>query len=355
MRHTGQFLCRAGITALAFVSGSAWGNVFNMPPGLTSLETVTVGNPGNAPDTRFTTPGYGSVDYTYNIDKYEVTAGQYTEFLNKVAATDPYGLYNPNMWLDPWDAGCRIQQSGTSGSYVYSVAPEWANRPVNHVSFWDACRFANWLHNGQPSGSQGPDTTETGAYTLGGYNGDDGRTIQRNANWKWAVTSEDEWYKGAYYDAATSSYFDYPTGSNTRPGRDLNDVSGNNANYIGTPFPIDAPYYTTVAGEFENSDSPYGTFDQGGNVLEWNEALSGTDPTYAFRCARGGSYNHTRTTMHMAVSFGSIPLNEYTTKGFRVVQVPEPAAAVLLTLGCLAAMRPRRQQHPMSGQKPEKR
>ena len=24
-------------------------------------------------------------------------------------------------------------------------------------------------------------------------------------------------------------------------------------------------------GEFENSESPYGTFDQGGNVWEWNE------------------------------------------------------------------------------------
>ena len=27
-------------------------------------------------------------------------------------------------------------------------------------------RFANWLHNGQPTGSQGPGTTETGAYAI---------------------------------------------------------------------------------------------------------------------------------------------------------------------------------------------
>jgi formylglycine-generating enzyme required for sulfatase activity len=26
-----------------------------------------------------------------------------------------------------------------------------------------------------------------------------------------------------------------------------------------------------VVGEFELSDSPYGTFDMGGNVFEWNE------------------------------------------------------------------------------------
>ena len=36
----------------------------------------------------------GSVGYNYNIGKYEVTAGQYTEFLNAVARTDTYGLYN---------------------------------------------------------------------------------------------------------------------------------------------------------------------------------------------------------------------------------------------------------------------
>ena len=33
-------------------------------------------------------------------------------------------------------------------------AADWANRPVNYVNFWDAARFANWLHNGQPVGPQ---------------------------------------------------------------------------------------------------------------------------------------------------------------------------------------------------------
>ena len=45
-------------------------------------------------------PGFGAVGYMYNIGKYEVTAGQYCEFLNKVAATDTYGLYNDSMCED---------------------------------------------------------------------------------------------------------------------------------------------------------------------------------------------------------------------------------------------------------------
>lgn len=116
-----------------------------------------------------------------------------------MAKTDTYGLYSTYM-ADPFNyGGCNIQRSGTSDNYTYSVAADWANRPVNYVSYWDACRFANWLHNGQKSGAQDVTTTERGAYTLDGYNGNDGRTIQRNADWRWAVTSEDEWYKAAYY------------------------------------------------------------------------------------------------------------------------------------------------------------
>ena len=57
------------------------------------IETVPVGDPGNAADKR-SIGGSGAVSYTYNIGKYEVTAGQYTAFLNAVAATDTYGLYN---------------------------------------------------------------------------------------------------------------------------------------------------------------------------------------------------------------------------------------------------------------------
>lgn len=50
-----------------------------------TIDTVAVGNAGNAADPTTT---YGAVSYEYNIGKYEVTIGQYTSFLNAVAATD---------------------------------------------------------------------------------------------------------------------------------------------------------------------------------------------------------------------------------------------------------------------------
>ena len=125
-----------------------------------TIDWVSVGNPGNADDDT----GYGGVSDEYQISTYEVTAGQYTEFLNAVAATDTYGLYNTSM--DSIGEGCQIQQSGSSGSYTYSVASDYADRPVNYVSWYDCLRFANWLHNGQPTGSQDASTTEDGAYDM---------------------------------------------------------------------------------------------------------------------------------------------------------------------------------------------
>jgi hypothetical protein len=88
-------------TTVILAASSAQADVFNMGgtrdpttgiwTGSASLEFVTVGNPGNAVDTA---TGYGSVPYVYQMGKYDVTVGQYTAFLNAVATTDTYGLYN---------------------------------------------------------------------------------------------------------------------------------------------------------------------------------------------------------------------------------------------------------------------
>lgn len=309
-----------------------------------TIDTVRVGDAGNQADTRYASPGYGSVGYAYNIGKYEVTAGQYTAFLNAVAATDTYTLYNSYMWDN--GRGCKIQRLGSPGSYTYSVADDMANRPVNVVNFWDAVRFANWLHNGQPTGDQGPLTTEDGAYAVNGYSGTFGGWVVRKPGAKWFVPSEDEWYKAAYYKGGgkNSGYWDYPTRSDAFPGRDMNDASGNNANrYPGTPYPIDNGKYTTIAGEFQNSVSPYGTFDQGGNVEEWNEAIPAQDPNYTARGERGGAFDSYPDNLSASYRWYSNPIYEYTMVGFRVANmpegwqpVPEPSSLVAFGSGLLA-------------------
>lgn len=126
-----------------------------------SMEFVNVGDPGNqAAESDSRDLRLGRVDYEYRIGKYEVTYGQYVEFLNAKAQDDPTGLYDPSMTTDK--IGNGIQRVGTPGAYVYSLLDEAsANRPVTYVNFTDAARFANWMNNGK-----GDSSTESGAYRI---------------------------------------------------------------------------------------------------------------------------------------------------------------------------------------------
>jgi len=110
------------------------------------------------------------------------------------------------------------------------------------------------------------------------------------------------------------------------------DRSGNNATYYNNANTIGSPYYRTEVGDHENSDSPYGTFDQGGNVWEWNEAV-----LYGlYRGLRGGSFSTYDNYLHASYRYyydGPYPSCEFRSIGFRVVEVPEPVSLGLLALG----------------------
>jgi hypothetical protein len=227
--------------------------------------------------------------------------------------------------------------------HTYSVAAGFAYRPVNFVSWGDTARFANWLTNGQPAGAEGPLTTEDGAYHLNGATSSTELlavavpSAGQRAAWSggakayFLLPSEDEWYKAAYYDPASGAYLKYPTGSNTVPGSDLTDASGNNANFYTGPgdYPIDSGKYTTVAGQFQSSRSPYGTFDQAGNVWEWNESiLYGTS-----RGLLGGSFDYNIFALRASGRSCDLPPLEHRDVGFRLSVVPEPASMAVLALG----------------------
>jgi formylglycine-generating enzyme len=270
-----------------------------------TYELVSVGNPGNANDTGGT--GNGAVAYEYQIGKYATTIGQYTAFLNAVAQTDTYALYNDSMATDFNVAG--ILRSGSSGAYTYSVIAnggDSASRPITYVSWWDAARFSNWMANGQPTGGQGPTTTENGAYNLNGAMSGSAVAINvTNPNTGAAPTffipREDEWYKAAYYNPTLNSgsggYYAYATQSDAAPGNIIG-ASANQANYIvsGSAYSVtqSGAYdinqnYLTDVGAFPGSASFYGTFDQSGNVYQWND-LDGTPGSS--RGLRGGSWNN---------------------------------------------------------------
>ena len=309
----------------------------SVPAHAITYDLVPVGNAGNAADTTM----YGGVAYDYQIGKNGVTIGQYTSFLNAVAATDTYSLYNTSMATNLNVAG--ISRSGSSGSYTYSVIDnggDSGNRPITYVSWFDAARFANWMHNGQGSGS-----TETGAYTLvGGQTS--GTAPARNPGAQFFIPTESEWYKAAYYapllNSGSGGYYAYATQSDSAPGNIIGSGS-NQANYYhGAGYAVTqassyvaGQNYLTNVGAFSSSASFYGTFDQSGNVLQWNDLDGAADSS---RGLRGGNwYAVSPVDLSSSNRLTVIASNETEFVGFRLASpvaiVPEPSTACMALAG----------------------
>jgi sulfatase modifying factor 1 len=315
--------------------------LLSVPAHAVTIDMVTVGDPGNANDPASRGGRYGAVNCEYQIGKYEVTIGQYADFLNAAAKADPYNLYSAYMASELFLAG--ISRSGTSGGYTYSVigpfgtnpfgASSPGNRPISAVNWFDAARFANWMHNGQGSGS-----TETGAYTLNGATS--GTPPAKNPDAKFYIPTTSEWYKAAYYSPLLNSesggYYTYATQSNTPPGNTIG-IAANQANkQSGGVFSVtqsavfaESQNYLTDVGAFTNSASFYGTFDQSGNVAEWTDGLFAAPDILELRGGWWGSGElGTSSSTFMAWQAG---LGTGDT-GFRLaspVPVPEPSTWVM--------------------------
>ncbi len=262
-----------------------------------SMDWVNVGN-----------PGFGAVAYAYQIGKHEVTNSQYGAFLNAKGASNSGAIYNTNM------ASYGITQSGVSGNYSYSVTGALANRPVVYVSWFDAARFANWMMNGQGSGDM-----ETGAYTL---NGATSGIINANIGAQVYLPTGDEWYKAAYYNAATTSY----------------DPKLRQA------------YYNAATESYETTSAPtyYGTFNQSGDIValgsdfwgedldqaadvrEWSDAVR-REWSPSLREVWGSfmSIEDVKESNFGPASLSSDPAFEDKGLGFRLASVPEPTSIFL--------------------------
>ncbi len=312
----------------------------------------------------------GKVNYPFNIGETEMTVAQWVTFLN---TADPLGSNRHHLWDAPesstiWPHYGSINRNpkAAPGKRYYVSSKAWANKPYNSADFTRAARFANSAQNGRllsktsklittVSGTQLKQTTykvrlsaktETGMYTMSN------RKATRNSKSGFAVTSQNEWIKAAYFDpkgGGKFSYWDYPTNpgqyvncpvdesgcvSGDQPAATQLDDNGNVTNsgtqplasYAAvpgtspdwcpsqftstqcaqTPFgdiPISYNGNVSTVGQ-ALTRSPWGTLDQGGNVVEITDTIAPPptigDPKIVWRRWHGGVVTATAYQMWLS-------------------------------------------------------
>ncbi len=269
-----------------------------------ALTMRPVGDEGNADHSS----GVGGVAYRYMIGQFEITNAQYVEFLNAVGdQLAPDFLFHQEMEDHPQG---HINQAGTSGNFSYSWDLGEENTPANFVSWNDAARYCNWLHNGKPTGDpMANNVTQNGSYSMSSA------TPNRNANAIFVLPTHDEWVKAGHYDPNSPGdhYWTYQTRSDAIPT--LASVAGNgNVDNPGVNVANYLSSRTNIVGDCGVlSNSHYGTADQGGNVFEWLENLVGSS-----RAVRGGSYAGNSGPLSIMFSTSNVVDAKRVDYGFRV-------------------------------------
>ena len=265
-----------------------------------TMDFVTIGNPNNVADTTGSPNPAGSVAYTYNLGKYEVSRGQ----IDKANSAGSLGI--------------------TYTSYSSTV-----NKPGTGISWYEAATYVNWLNTS---------TGGTAAYKFVGGNfqlwsaGDEGynaNNLFRNSLAKYVIASSNEWYKGAY-GKADGSWSNFPNGTNIAPTAVAGGTDANTAVYGQSA--------STGPADINNAGglSAYGTMGQGGNVWEWNEtAYDGINNTAGeTRELRGGAWSSNSGLLDASNRYFDFdPSFQDDGFGFRVAMVPEPSTGLLVMLG----------------------
>jgi formylglycine-generating enzyme required for sulfatase activity len=213
------------------------------------------------------------------------------------------------------------------------TAGAWTgSQPAADITWYEAAAFVNFLNTNSGKTAAYNLTFSNNQWSLALWSSEQawtagGTNLYRNKDSFYFLPSENEWYKAAYYNAAGTNYFLYPTASSSAPTA---VASGTNAGTAVYNNAASVPALVDSAGGL----SPYGTMGQGGNVWDWTEsAFAGTNSSSSEnRAFRGGAWDHNQLRMRSSFRDGVDPTFENSDIGFRVASVPEPSTAVLVLM-----------------------
>ncbi len=100
---------------------------------------------------------------------------------------------------------------------------------------------------------------------------------------------------------------------------------------------VSSQNYLSDVGAYSLATSPYGTFDQGGNVWEWNETAYGP-AVFGLRGLRGGGYASSLNYMRADGRLNAYAGGVFGSIGFRVATVPEPSTILLAGMSAMGLL-----------------
>ena len=297
----------------------------------------------------------GGVPYLYAIGQTEITAGQYVTFLNKV---DPDGadavqpVTGIQLWTsafspvtNPFSGQINLVQNARPGTHYQLAARFWANKPLVNGNMFDFAYFVNSMYNGStvaidnrqarsplgfPVHLQTRYVRLSPNISTGMYDLQDSSYpfFQRLNTTGYVIPSENEWVKAAYYSPLATGngthYYYYPTVSNTPPSSLSTANPKPTVNNVGNVIQSNLvpgvaysnynqsvnwqpPYDPLQANNGSNvvdvgkdrTPSPWLTFDQGGNAVEYTDTVAApptgvVNPQQSRRVRQGARRNRQR-------------------------------------------------------------
>ena len=297
-----------------------------------------VGNPGLDESIDPFTLGRGSVDYRYRISKLEITTGQWMEYVNTFSTQgDAYADFGRPL---NWGAQVDPTYDGPGRRWRLRDVPNAGRLPVTSLTWRQAARYTNWLHNNKLSSF---DALVTGAYdtTTWGWNKVDGYTDdeRRLPGAKYWIPTLDEWMKAAHYDPnkngeGEGGWWLHPNGTDDVLTPGLPGEGGQTSGGLNTVNP-DGEWEIPL-GASEDVTSPWGLYDISGGADEWVETY--IDEEQRARVFMGSWAGfHAWFTFDQAWAMGGAmtPESSNFSTSFRIASaIPGPGSMVVILVVC---------------------
>jgi formylglycine-generating enzyme required for sulfatase activity len=265
-----------------------------------------------------------SLDAFY-VDACEVTIARYATYLNNALARGEVVVGGDSVVYQAGGGVVALCDTNTSSSWshlawdgtAFGALAGWEEHPMNRVSWYGACAFANGRGRDEGLPPCYDELTWACDFTALGYR----------------LPTEAEWEYAARGGEHTPSFM-YPWGDG---------IDGSNANYqsSGDPNESGSPE-TTPVGYYDGNQVPpgvdmangYGLYDVSGNVWEWcwdwydgsyysnSPTDNPTGPqTGTYRVFRGGSWSGGTSNLRSAERAYDVPPYRTSYVGFRVLAV----------------------------------